>query len=77
MTGKNDARDRSVKEADRVIRGAIFQQRMEAAEKKFEEELRQRFPVKIDDKALEKVEVPSTTPPAPKGSNAPAAQPNP
>lgn len=70
MTGKNDARDRSIKEADRVIRSAIFQERMEQAEKKFEEELKQRFPVKIDDKALEKVEVPSTTPPAPKGSNA-------
>jgi peptidyl-prolyl cis-trans isomerase C len=77
MTGKNDARDRSVKEADRVIRGAIFQQRMEAAEKKYQEELKQRFPVKIDEKALEKVEVPSTATSAPKGPNAPAPQPNP
>lgn len=77
MTGKNDARDRSVKEADRVIRGAIFQERMEAAEKKFQDELKQRFPVKIDEKALEKVEVPSTTAPPPKGSNAPAPPTNP
>jgi parvulin-like peptidyl-prolyl isomerase len=73
MTGKNDARDRSMKEADRVIRSAIFQQRMEEAEKKFAEELKQRFPVKIDEKALSKVEVPA----APKGSNAPVAPPNP
>lgn len=77
MTGKNDARDRSMKEADRVIRGAIFQERLEKAEKDFQEELKKRFPVKIDDKALEKVEVPSTTAPAPKGSNAPVAPPNP
>jgi parvulin-like peptidyl-prolyl isomerase len=75
MTGKNDARDRSVKEADRVIRGAIFQQRMQEAEKKFQEELKQRFPVKIDDKALEKVQIPA--PAAPKGSNAPPAPPKP
>ena len=57
MTGKTEARDRSYAEAERTIRVALLQERMQAAEEKLEKELRQRFPVKIDEKALEKVEV--------------------
>lgn len=59
MTGKTDARDRTLAEADRTIRVAILQERAEQAEKKLEQELRARFPVKIDEKALEQVEVPT------------------
>ncbi|GMV15460.1 MAG: peptidyl-prolyl cis-trans isomerase [Sorangiineae bacterium PRO1] len=58
MTGKTDARDRTLAEAERTIRVAILQERVRAAEAKLEQELRARYPVKIDDKALEKVEVP-------------------
>ena len=57
MTGKTDARKRSFAEAERTIRVAILQDKLEAEQKKLEQELRQRFPVKIDEKALEKVKV--------------------
>lgn len=60
MTGKTDARDRSVGEAERTIRVAILQEKMRGAEEKLEQDLRQRYPVKIDDKALEKIRLPSS-----------------
>lgn len=60
MTGKTDARDRTLAEAERTIRVAILQERMRASEAKLEKELRERYPVKIDDKALEKVELPKS-----------------
>jgi parvulin-like peptidyl-prolyl isomerase len=59
MTGKTDARDRTFKEAERTIRVQILQDRLKQAEKKLETELRGRFPVKIDEKALDKVELPA------------------
>jgi peptidyl-prolyl cis-trans isomerase C len=58
MTGKTEARDRTLAEAERTIRIAILQDRMRDAEAKLEQELRARFPVKIDEKALEKVKAP-------------------
>lgn len=57
MTGKTEARDRSFAEAERTIRVAILQERLQKSEEKLEAELRQRFPVKIDEKALSKVEL--------------------
>ena len=72
MTGKTEARDRSFAEAERTIRVAILQDRLKEAEQKLDKDLRARFPVKIDEKALEKVElsVPGKgdgrTPPQPK-----------
>jgi parvulin-like peptidyl-prolyl isomerase len=57
LTGKTEARDRTFAEAERTIRVAILQERMQEAEARLEKELRARFPVKIDEKALEKVEV--------------------
>lgn len=60
LTGKTDARDRTLAEAERTIRVAILQERMRTAEARIEKELRDRYPVKIDEKALEKVELPKS-----------------
>lgn len=70
MTGKTDARNRSFAEAERTIRVAILQDKLEQAQKQLEQELRQRFPVKVDDRALEQVSVPQepTRGPAPGAS---------
>jgi hypothetical protein len=70
MTGKTEARSRSFAEAERTIRVAILQKKLEQAQQKLEQELRQRFPVQIDDKALAKVKVPALEP---KGGPAPSA----
>jgi peptidyl-prolyl cis-trans isomerase C len=59
MTGKTEARDRTLTEAERTIRVAILQDRMRDAEEKLEKDLRSRFPVKIDDKALAEVKTPT------------------
>lgn len=69
MTGKTDARDRSFAEAERTIRVSILQAKLEDAQKKLEDELRARYPVQVDDKALEKVAVPALE--APGGPAAP------
>lgn len=62
MTGKTEARDRTYREAERNIRVAIVQERIRAAEKKLEDELRKKFEVKVDDAALAKVKVPGEEP---------------
>ncbi len=67
LTGKSDARTRSYAEAERAIRVAIVQQRLREAEAQLERELRQRYPVQIDDAALQSVKVPALG----KGSDAP------
>jgi peptidyl-prolyl cis-trans isomerase C len=59
LTGKNDARDRLLEEADRTIRVLIAQERLHRAEADLEKELRARFPVKIDEAALAKVPLPA------------------
>jgi hypothetical protein len=59
LTGKNDARDRLLEEADRTIRVLIAQERLHRAEADLEKDLRARFPVKIDEAALAKVAVPA------------------
>ncbi len=59
MTGKTDARERSYAEAERGIRVALVQQRLERMEQDLEKQLRAKFPVTIDDKALEKVKLPA------------------
>jgi peptidyl-prolyl cis-trans isomerase C len=71
MTGKSEARDRSYAEAERTIRVTILQKQQEQKQKQLEQELRKRFPVKIDEKALEKVEAPGLEP---SGGAAPPAQ---
>ncbi len=62
MTSKTDARDRSIADAERTIRVAIVQQRIADAEKTLEAALRRRFPVKVDDAALGKVQLPAAHP---------------
>jgi peptidyl-prolyl cis-trans isomerase C len=65
MTGKTDARSRTLAEADRTIRVALLQDKLEQAKQDLERELRGRYPVKIDEKALEKVNVPKPEPQPP------------
>lgn len=75
MTGRTEARDRALAEADRAIRVAILQERIKQSEEKMERELRGRYPVKIDEAALKQVTLPAGSaqgaagdaPPAPPG----------
>lgn len=48
LTGKTEARQRSLSEAERTIRVALVQSKIKADEAAFEQELRKRYPVKID-----------------------------
>ena len=66
MTGRSEARDRSFQDSERTIRVALVQQRIRDREAQLEQELRQRFPVSIDDSALSQVKVPE-----PEGATAP------
>lgn len=65
LIGKSDARDRPFKEAERSIRVSLVQEKIRAAELKLEQELRKKYPVKIDDAALEQVQLPSAASAAP------------
>lgn len=58
MTGRTEARDRSFQDSERTIRVAIVQQRIREREAQLEVELKQRFPVSVDDSALAQVKVP-------------------
>ena len=58
LIGKSAARDRSFEEAERTIRIRIVENKLHAAEANLERELRARFPVQVDDAALDKVSVP-------------------
>jgi len=64
LIGKSEARDRSFKEAERSIRVSLVQEKIRAAEEKLEQELRKKYPVKIDDAALEQVKLPSAAAPS-------------
>jgi peptidyl-prolyl cis-trans isomerase C len=59
MTGRTEARERSLAEADRAIRVAILQARIKESEERMERELRGRYPVKIDEAALKQVALPA------------------
>ena len=59
LMGQQQARERSLAEADRFIRAAILQEDIDKREKALEEQLRKEFPVTIDDKALEAVKLPT------------------
>lgn len=63
MTSQSDARERSLAEAERTIRVAIVQERITDAEARLEAELRRRFPIKIDDAALQRITLPAPRPP--------------
>jgi parvulin-like peptidyl-prolyl isomerase len=62
MVGKTDAHERSLSDADRSIRVALLQAKIAEREKKLEDDLRQQFPVTVDEQALGKVEVPRALP---------------
>jgi peptidyl-prolyl cis-trans isomerase C len=62
LTSKTDARERKYEDSSRAIRTAVVQARIRDRESTLEKELRQRFPVKIDDAALSTVAVPSASP---------------
>ena len=72
VTSKTDARARSFEEAQRAIRTAVVQSRVDEKEKALEKDLRARFPVKVDDAALEKMPMP-----APSAAPAPLPMPAP
>ena len=59
VTSKTDARARTFEEAQRAIRTAVVQSRVDEKEKALEKDWRQRFPVKVDDAALEKMPMPA------------------
>jgi parvulin-like peptidyl-prolyl isomerase len=66
MTGRTEARDRSFQDAERTIRVAIVQERIRQRENELEQELRQRYPVSVDENALASVRTPDAA-----GSSAP------
>ena len=61
LIGKSDARSRSLDEAQRAIRVAVVRDKVREAERKFEEDLRRRFPVTVDQKALATITLPPAT----------------
>jgi peptidyl-prolyl cis-trans isomerase C len=64
MTGKSDARERTLSEADRTIRVSILQQKIAERERALEAELKRQFPVTVDEHALASVRVPVSPPAA-------------
>jgi hypothetical protein len=59
LTSKTDARARTFEEAQRAIRTAVVQARVDEKEKALEKDLRARFPVKVDEAALDKMPMPA------------------
>jgi hypothetical protein len=58
MNGITAAHHRTLAEADRTIRIALMQEKMQKLERELEEELRKKFPVEIDERALAAVKLP-------------------
>jgi len=58
VTSKTEGRSRTFEEAQRAIRTAVVQARVDEREKALEKDLRTKFPVKVDDAALEKMPMP-------------------
>jgi peptidyl-prolyl cis-trans isomerase C len=65
LTGKTDARDRSFADAERSIRVALVQERIRAREAELETQLKQRYPVTIDEAQLSKIPLPAASAKAP------------
>ncbi len=59
MNGLTAGHSRTLAEADRSIRVALLQQKMQDLDKALEADLRAKFPVAIDEQALAKVKLPS------------------
>jgi len=58
LSGITAPHNRSLQDADRSIRVAILQQKMQDKEREVEADLRKKFPVEIDEKALARVKLP-------------------
>lgn len=58
MNGITAPHHRSLAEADRTIRIALMQEKMQKIERDLEEQLRKKFPVEIDERALAAVKLP-------------------
>lgn len=58
LLGKTEARQRTYAEAERAIRVALVQQKWQELQAQYEQELRRKFPVTVDEKALEGIQVP-------------------
>jgi parvulin-like peptidyl-prolyl isomerase len=65
MTGKTEARDRTFADASRSIRVSLIQERVRAREAALEAELKQKYPIKIDEAQLAKIAVPAPSAKAP------------
>ena len=57
LGSKTDPHDRTLKDAERSIRVRLSQDKIHAKEESAIDELRQQFPVKIDEQALSTVQV--------------------
>lgn len=62
LLSKSPARQRTLEEADTVIRVRLVKQRVEQAERALEEELRKKYPVTIDEAALAQLKLPEPGP---------------
>lgn len=58
MNGITAAHHRSLAEADRTIRIALMQEKMQKIERDLEEGIRKKYPVEINEKALANVKIP-------------------
>ena len=59
LSGMTAGHRRTLQEADRSIRVAILQQRLQDMEKKLDQELRAKFPIEINEKALADIQLPA------------------
>jgi peptidyl-prolyl cis-trans isomerase C len=66
LTGKTDARDRTFADAERSIRVALTQEKLRASEAALEAELKQKYPVTVDEAQLAKLPLPAASAKAPK-----------
>ncbi|WP_437568777.1 peptidylprolyl isomerase [Sorangium sp. So ce542] len=78
LSGLTGGHRRALAEAERSIRVALLQQKMQEQERALEDELRKKFPVEINDAALSSVKLPQqltqpggATPPDPAKPSAP------
>jgi peptidyl-prolyl cis-trans isomerase C len=58
MSGITEAHSRTLAEADRSIRVALLQQKIQEREKALDAQLRKKYPVEIDDRALSGIKLP-------------------
>ena len=79
IAGVAAAHRRTFAEAERSIRVLLVQERVAARDRALEDELRRRFPVQVDDKALAGIPLPkpSEAPPPPASASAGAPHPTP